>query len=213
VDAPPVPAHTSTPPEVLTFPSQLSAPRPRAKQTTEPALELGYHSPIPIRAPSPVAGTHQGPAPVPRDAQSDSLQTVGIKVTGFLSQPEMLRFATAMESEPDFAEVSLSRVAESDAWFAVRVTSAEHAAQTLGKIAGFDIHCVVERDSISVRVHRGRFPARVPPFTSVPPADAPSNTETSLSSPAPVVEPPSQEPLLPSRPRFRVFRPIGEPPT
>jgi hypothetical protein len=200
--------HVVTAPQVTT--DQATLPQPAVPQPAVPQPTVPQ--PTVDRAPAPHATTDQPTtdqapvrpaalaagarplaerAPVPaRDPiplrPAPSVAVI-IHVTGFVEQRELLAFAGAIEAEPSLVEVALTRISDTDAWFTARAVSTDAAAAVLTRVPGFDVEVMTDQNLVEVFVTAQR-PTRVP-------------------EPEPSTEEPSDAPVLPPRPRFRVFNP------
>lgn len=137
------------------------------------------------RAPSPLAATPQpGREPIPFPGRDNGPRAIVLRLGGFRDQRDLLEFALILEDAGVLAEVSLTRAEPADAWFAVRAASAQQVVAALQEVRGWLISASASESYVEGRVE---------------------------SVPAEVTEP---EPVLPQRPRFRVFspRPAETPP-
>lgn len=100
-----------------------------------------------------------------------------LKLSGFRDQQDLLDFARALENAHVLAEVSLTRAVPTDAWFAVRATSAQQVVAALQEIRGWLISASASDVVVEGRVESVR---------------AESEHEESAA-------------LIPQRTRFRVF--------
>ncbi len=162
-------------------PSAAAAP-------TAPTYAGGaYSAPIaasPYAPPTPSAPIHRagvpdpGRDPIPFPSRDNGPRAIVLRLGGFRDQRDLLEFALALEDVGVLAEVSLTRAEPSDAWFAVRASSTQQVVAALQEVRGWLISANASESYVEGRVE------------SVP-------TETTAEA----------EPVLPLRPRFRVFSP------
>lgn len=190
-------AETETPPAPTNAAPMTTAPSPPS-----PYIEAPAQPSHPMSAPHAQAST---PAWSPEDEVRQPIpfrrlgaQTIVMHARGFRGQGELLRFAALVERSSTFAEVSLTRVATTEAWFTLSALSIDDVVQTLVDFEGFQMRVTSDQNLVEVDVHAPADPA-VPSVPSTRPVvDIPPS--------APVNE---GEALLPPRPRFRVFRPTA----
>ncbi len=155
----------------------------------------GTHSaPVAVAAVSADAPGHQTPAatlrpepvrePLMFPARDGGLRAIVLRVGGFRDQRDLLEFALALEQVGVLAEVALTRAEPADAWFSLRATSATQVLAALQEVRGW---------LISANASEAYVEGRVESVTG----DAGRGAA-------------EQEPVLPQRPRFRVFSPRSE---
>lgn len=163
-----------------------------AYEVTAPA----YSAPIasaPVYAEAPVyqappaaaAMSNAGREPLPFPTRDGGLRPIVLRLGGFRDQRDLLEFALALEEVGVLAEVSLTRAEPADAWLAVRAASAQQVLAALQEVRGWLITANASEAYVEGRIES--LPA------SVTPGEA--------------------EPVLPQRPRFRVFSPRPEAPS
>ncbi len=182
------------------MPPQSPAEQPRLEESSRD---------VPADAPGTgPAGRPRRPIPFRRPGE----QTVVIYAHGFAHQRAVLTFAAEMEAAEAFSEVSLTRVTADEAWFAVRAASADHVRVTLRDFEGFDFRISVDQNLVTVdAAPEPRSASDAVPSAGPTPATVPAQ-EAAPAPPAQGAYPGALnegEPLLPPRPRFRVFRPVG----
>lgn len=139
-----------------------------------------------------VAADRSGREPIPF-RRPEGLAIV-VHLCGFAGQRDLLTFAGAMEDSPDFDEVSLTRVTDQEAWLTVRAESSSDVVAALHRVPGFDLDVTVDQNLVEARA---RYRASVGASIG---ADSEPRT-------SPSAHPHEPDMLLPSRPRFRAFRP------
>lgn len=175
-----------------------------------PALTPAYSAPIaaapvyqtPISTPAPRATVPVLPSaatfgrePLPFPSRETGPRAIVLRLGGFRDQRDLLEFALALEDVGALAEVSLTRAEPADAWFAVRAASTQQLVAALQEVRGWLISANASESYVEGRVESA--PLEIAPLESLPAAAA---------APAEVVSV-EVEPVLPHRPRFRVFSP------
>ena len=142
--------------------------------------------PMPATAPTaPVPAYSMAAQPPSREpipfpgGRDPGLRAIVLRLGGFRDQRDLLEFALALEDVGVLAEVSLTRAEPADAWFAVRATSTQQVVAALQEMRGWLITANASESYVEGRVE------------SV-------SIEDELAETGPV---------LPQRPRFRVFSP------
>lgn len=172
-------------------PQETETPASTAYEVTAPA----YSAPIasaPVYAQAPVyqppaaaATSNAGREPLSFPTRDSGLRPIVLRLGGFRDQRDLLEFALALEEVGVLAEVSLTRAEPADAWFAVRAASAQQVLAALQEVRGWLITANASEAYVEGRIES--LPANMTP-----------------------AEP---EPVLPQRPRFRVFSPRPEAPS
>ena len=120
----------------------------------------------------------QGRDPLPFPSRNNALRAIVLRLGGFRDQRDLLEFALALEDLRALAEVSLTRAEPADAWFAVRAVSTQQVVAALQEVRGWLISAAASDSYVEGRVES-----------------------------APIEIASEAEPVLPHRPRFRVFSP------
>lgn len=134
------------------------------------------------QAPPAIATSEAGRQPLAFPARDGNVRVIVLRLGGFRDQHDLLEFALALENVGVLAEVSLTRAEPADAWFAVHAASAQQVLAALQEVRGWLISANASEAYVEGRI------------------------ENMLAN-AIGGEP---EPVLPQRPRFRVFSPRPE---
>ena len=155
-------------------------------QAPTPAAYGAYATATPAYVPathgasSLLADTPQpGREPIPFPTRDNGPRAIVLRLGGFRDQRDLLEFALALEDVGALAEVSLTRAEPADAWFAVRAASTQQVVAALQEVRGWLISANASESYVEGHVEN--VPVEVMPS-----------------------EP---DPVLPHRPRFRVFSP------
>ena len=156
---------------------------PAAPAYSAPIAAAPVHQPAPrAEVPAPTYAPAAGRDPIPFPSRDNGPRAIVLRLGGFRDQRELLEFALTLEDVGVLAEVSLTRAEPADAWFAVRAASTQQVVAALQEVRGWLISANASESYVEGRVE------------SVPVEVAPTEAE----------------PVLPHRPRFRVFSPRRE---
>ena len=178
---------------------------PSIDQADQPSPAPSYSAPIAAapadRAPVEVRASTDAPTagrdPIPFPSRENSPRAIVLRLGGFRDQRDLLEFALTLEDVGVLAEVSLTRAEPADAWFAVRAASTQQVVAALQEVRGWLISAHASESYVEGRVEGD-------PVEVAPAEDAP--VEVARVEVARV----ETEPVLPHRPRFRVFSPRRE---
>ena len=112
-------------------------------------------------------------------------RSILLRARPFRDQPQLLSFAEALEHEPGIANVALVRGDLDDAWFSLISPSRHMVVEALERLEDFQITATPTGGAVEARL------------THREPKDVAGDAE--------------EEPLLPPRRRYRLFRPLTEP--
>lgn len=138
-----------------------------------------------------------GRDPIPLPSRESSPRAIVLRLGGFRDQRDLLEFALTLEDVGVLAEVSLTRAEPADAWFAVRAASTQQVVAALQEVRGWLISAHASESYVEGRVEGA--PVEVAP-AEVAPVEVARSDVARLET----------EPVLPHRPRFRVFSPRRE---
>lgn len=184
----PAPVYPTTAPAAALTPT-YSAPIAAA-----PVYQTSVPTPAP-RATVPVlpSSTTMGREPIPFPSRENGPRAIVLRLGGFRDQRDLLEFALALEDVGALAEVSLTRAEPADAWFAVRAASTQQVIAALQEVRGWLISANASESYVEGRVESA--PVEVAPVEAAPATPPIQDTDAEA------------EPVLPHRPRFRVFSP------
>ncbi len=166
-------------------PPETENPATTAPAYSAPIASAPVYAPVYQAPPAATAMSNAGREPLPFPTRDGALRPIVLRLGGFRDQRDLLQFALALEGVGVLAEVSLTRAEPADAWLAVRAASAQQVLAALQEVRGWLITANASEAYVEGRVES--LPANMTPE-----------------------EP---EPVLPQRPRFRVFSPRPEAPS
>ncbi|TAJ19578.1 MAG: hypothetical protein EPO65_06420 [Dehalococcoidia bacterium] len=192
--APAADASTPAPVYPTTAPAPGPAPAYSAPIAAAPVYQTSVAAPAP-RATAPVlpSSSTMGRDPIPFPSRENGPRAIVLRLGGFRDQRDLLEFALALEDVGALAEVSLTRAEPADAWFAVRAASTQQVVAALQEVRGWLISANASESYVEGRVESA--PVEIAPVEVAP--VAPPIPDTAAET----------EPVLPHRPRFRVFSP------
>ena len=182
----------------------------------QPPPAPSYSAPIaaaPVdRAPAPRAEVSApidaptiGRDPIPFPSRENSPRAIVLRLGGFRDQRDLLEFALTLEDVGVLAEVSLTRAEPADAWFAVRAASTQQVVAALQEVRGWLISARASESYVE-----GRVEAPVEAPVEFAPAEVARAEVARVEVTRVEVARGETEPVLPHRPRFRVFSPRRE---
>lgn len=181
------------------YPTPAPEPAPTPAYSAPIAAAPVYQTPIstpvpPATVPALSSTAAFGREPIPFPSRENGPRAIVLRLGGFRDQRDLLEFALALEDVGALAEVSLTRAEPADAWFAVRATSTQQLVAALQEVRGWLISANASESYVEGRVE------------SVPVEVAAVETAPAMATPAAAASI-EAEPVLPHRPRFRVFSP------